>query len=276
MPAPNFLIIGAARCGSTYLARNIAAHPDVYLPIQKEIHYFDRDYEKGWDYYLSHFEEARPGHKAIGEATPTYMCSKKRCDRIYRNLPDAKLIAILRDPVDRAYSHYWNLVAEDPETAKMTYQRKRSVHPFEEKLESHSRPIEDGLYAKNLAPFIDHFGREQLHVVIYEEITANPHPHLEQLFRFLEVDGTFRSPLVGRRINSSSQKHGRSSFLLRLYNLTTAYISIPFIARWIERANEVPYPPMEARTKKQLQQQFAAPNRDLEAMIGRKIECWNY
>ncbi len=271
---PNFLIIGAARSGSTYLARNLATHPNVFIPVEKELHFFDRHYNKGWAYYKNFFEEAASTHKVIGEATPTYMTTVEWADRIHEHLPDTKLIAILRDPVDRAYSHYWNVVAGYEDTEGMTYAEKVEAHPFEETLETHDRLIEDGLYAQNLRPFLDRFGRDQLLVLIYEEVTQNPAPHLARAFQFLGVDDSFRSPLLDRRINSTSQKHGRSSLLLRMYNFFTAYINLPSLAGLIEETNEVEYPPMDSETRSQLEKRFEEPNRDLEQLLDRSIDAW--
>jgi len=276
MAIPNFLIIGAARSGSTYLARNLATHPSVFLPVEKELHYFDRADEQDWDDYQQYFNGTEAEHTAIGEATPTYMCSAETAARIHEALPEAKLIAILRDPVDRAYSHYWNVVAEYEETASMSYAEKKEAHPFSEKLETHPRLIEDGLYAENLQPFLDCFGRDQLLVLIFEEVTEDPDTHFWRAFRFLGVDDEFRSPLLDRRINSSSQKHGRSHLLLRLYNFFTAYVQVPFLARFIEQTNELTYPPMRDDLRAELAERFEAPNRQLERLLGRPIHEWSH
>ena len=273
MAVPDFLIIGAARAGSTYLARNLATHPDVFIPNQKELHFFDWNYNEGWDHYQQFFDTAAPDHQAVGEATPTYMCSETVAQRIHTHLPDAKLIAILRDPVDRAYSHYWNAVAEKMGTSA-SYAEKKQEYPFEEALESRPRLIEDGLYEQNLRPFFERFGKEQISVLLFEEVVEHPDPYFQKVFRFLEVDDTFQSPLVDRRINSSSQKHGWSRLLLRLYNFTTAYVHIPFVARWIETANESAYPPMRQEVRNRLENRFERSNRRLEELLGRSLEAW--
>lgn len=102
----NFLIVGAMRCGTTFLAHCLGAHPDIYIPRAKEIHYFDVHFEKGPEWYKRKFSGAKKEH-AVGEATQSYMYLDYVPPRIASLLPDARLIAILRNPVDRAYSHYW-------------------------------------------------------------------------------------------------------------------------------------------------------------------------
>lgn len=104
---PNYLIIGTQRGGTSALARGIANHPDVYLAPGKEMHYFDRSYHEGPASYERHFAGA-DGFAAVGEATPDYMYIEEARMRMASDLPGVRLIAILRDPVARAYSAYWH------------------------------------------------------------------------------------------------------------------------------------------------------------------------
>src|SRR4051812_42429120 len=106
--APDFLIVGAAKAGTTSLAAYLAEHPDVFMARRKELHFFGREkeYRRGWEWYCSHFEGAGDA-RAVGEATPDYMWRERAVERIAQDLPKARIIATLRHPVDRAYSHYW-------------------------------------------------------------------------------------------------------------------------------------------------------------------------
>ena len=100
---PTFLIVGAQKSGTTSLVHYLAAHPQVYARID-EVHFFDRNYERGLDWYSSQFEDA----VVVGESSPEYMFRPEVPPRVAADLPGVKLVAILRDPVDRAYSHYWH------------------------------------------------------------------------------------------------------------------------------------------------------------------------
>ena len=102
---PNFVVIGAMRSGSTSLYKYLQAHPDVFMP-RKEIHFFDVKWDRGIAWYHTRFE-GYAGQTAIGEATPTYLADPVALDRMAATIPDARLVAVLRDPIDRAYSHYW-------------------------------------------------------------------------------------------------------------------------------------------------------------------------
>ena len=106
---PNFLVIGAQRSGTTWLDTALRAHPQVYLPERrKEIHYFDEHYSRGAEWYREFFSAAaaRPGLKAIGEVTPRYLFDPLVPQRIAGDFPSMRLIAILRNPADRAYSQF--------------------------------------------------------------------------------------------------------------------------------------------------------------------------
>jgi Sulfotransferase family len=110
---PNFFVVGAAKSGTTSIYRYLRQHPDVYMPIVKELHWFSRlepNPRQGFhpitseEEYLSLFEGWR-GERAIGEASPSYLWDPKAPERIQRSVPSAKILILLREPVDRAFSH---------------------------------------------------------------------------------------------------------------------------------------------------------------------------
>src|SRR5689334_25080325 len=105
MTLPNFVVIGAPKAGTTALSRYLGDHRDGFVAAQKEVHYFDRDhlFSRGVEWYEAQFEGAG-GVRAVGDATPGYMYSREAIDRMAALLPDVRLIATLRNPVDRAYS----------------------------------------------------------------------------------------------------------------------------------------------------------------------------
>ena len=130
--APSFLVIGAQRSGSTALYRHLAAHPAILPPLRKEVHYFDFQYAKGRAWYLAHFpgiqERITGNYRAITfEASPYYMLHPLAPERIMAFNPDMKLIAILRDPVDRALSHYHHEARRGVET--LTFEEAIAAEP---------------------------------------------------------------------------------------------------------------------------------------------------
>lgn len=103
---PDFIVVGAQKAGSTSLFAYLAAHPDVDQPLVKEIHYFDLWADRGHSWYRSHFPLRSTSTCMSGEASPLYMAYPNALERIARDLPDVKVVAILREPVARLVSHY--------------------------------------------------------------------------------------------------------------------------------------------------------------------------
>jgi hypothetical protein len=193
---PNFLVIGAEKAGTTWLHQQLKKHPEIFLPETKEIHFFNkyssnlikRDYfQLGIEWYADFFKQYT-GEKAIGEVTPMYICDPEALLRIYQTLPHVKLIVILRDPVHRAYSHYW--MAKQKNHTKLTF---REIIKQKE-----PRFIGRGLYYKQLKVCYELFQPEQIMVLFYEEVFKDSEYWLIQICKFLVVDDSFYSnnPIV--------------------------------------------------------------------------------
>ena len=204
MTLPNFLIIGAPRCGTTSLYEYLQQHPDVFMSEVKEPHFFafeedsaperlpePDDYIRNFAEYCALFEPGK-AKKAIGEASSMYLESHEAPARIHRMIPDARLVALLRNPADRAYSHY-------------TIHREIFIDPaptFREALEQEPQRIRDGwrsnwryrehgFYAKHLTNFYKHFDPSQVRVYLFEDLTKRPQETLADLCSFLGIDPSF-------------------------------------------------------------------------------------
>jgi Sulfotransferase domain len=193
---PDFIIGGAPRSGTTWLYELLDRHPDVYMakPLKPEPKFFLRDdlYAKGLSHYSQAWFAGAGDDEVAGEKSTDYLESAAAAARIARDLPRVKLVFILREPVDRAYSNYlWTkmngLETESFETAiRLEAQRERELP---ERLRF-TRPysyFSRGLYADLLAPYFKTFPRAQLLVVRYEDITERPAALAESLHRFLGV-----------------------------------------------------------------------------------------
>ncbi len=130
---PTFLGIGTQRGATTWLANCLREHPDVFVPELKEASFFDIHYRYGWHFYEGFFGGAQ-NVKAVGEITPDYLYCLKCPERIARHLPDVKLFAILRNPIERAYSAY------------IFFEKFRDAGSFENALHMHIHLMQKGLY----------------------------------------------------------------------------------------------------------------------------------
>ena len=221
MTLPSFIILGAAKAGTTALYRYMEQHPQIGMSRVKETNYFalagesldfrgpgDRDYIGRFtvtteDDYAEQFRGCE-GSDAIGEASPLYLYSEKVPRRLADAVPDAKLIAILRNPVDRAFSAFLHLVRD----------RRETTRDFGEALRLEDSRVADrwehiwhyrrmGLYHEQLMRYLEHFDRDQIRVHIYRDFRTGPAEVLADLFRFVGVSDGF-VPDMSIRHNISS------------------------------------------------------------------------
>lgn len=197
---PDFLVIGGQRCGSTSLYNLLIQHPRIAPAFRKEIQYWSLRCDRSLAWYRSHFPLARAGEAGIrsGEATPYYLFHPAVPARIRAVLPDVKLIAVLREPVARAYSHYQHEVrsgreAESFEEAirlepeRLRGERERLLRdPGYYSFEHHRHAyLARGAYAEQLAEWLRHFSRDQMLVMDSRELFEHPGWAVNRAFRFL-------------------------------------------------------------------------------------------
>jgi hypothetical protein len=193
---PEFIIGGAPRSGTTWLYALLDRHPDVHMagPLAPEPKFFLRDdeYAKGLQYYSDRWFAAADASKVAGEKSTDYLESAEAASRIARDLPQVKLIFILREPVSRAYSNYlWSkmngLEKEDFATAlRLEAQREREL-PERWKFTRPFSYFSRGLYADLLAAYFNRFMERQLLVARFEDIIERPGVLAETVHRFIGV-----------------------------------------------------------------------------------------
>jgi len=200
---PNFLVIGAQKAGTTALHGYLRQHPAVFCPDWKELHYFSLKYPLGERWYLSHFplKATHRSEIAVGEATPAYLFDPRSPARVHAFDPDMKLIVTVRDPVERAYSHYWMEVETRDETrsfeeaiaweeAEIWPELERWVADpaYVSALPLFGRSyVARSCYADHLERWLTLFPREQLHALTSEELLTDPARALYGVERFLGV-----------------------------------------------------------------------------------------
>ena len=194
---PDFIIIGSPRCGTTSLYKYITSHPQILPAANKEICFFSEHFNKGLAWYQAHFPPPIEAHHFLtGEATPTYLTHPLAPSRLHGCLPKVKLIVILRNPVDRALSHYQMLVrrgtecrtfekAIDDELQLLSAATETSL--ADKSYWKNCHYIYKSLYACSLKQWMNLFPREQFLILQSEEFYANPTATLSQVFNFLDL-----------------------------------------------------------------------------------------
>ena len=247
---PNFFIPGAAHSATTSLWQYLRQHPDIYMPPVfdlKEPSHFCTRYKfamTDWQTYLGLFAEAKT-QRRVGEASTPYLTSPESPAMIKRVIPDARFIISLRNPADRAYSLYkWMhqygfetlpTFAEGLETETKERLDCDEFHDNNCQYYYNFLYFNSGLYYEQVKRFFDTFGRQQVHVIIFEEFIRQPAEHLRQIFTFLDVDPSFVPAMEVH--NQTSRKYG----------------------------------PIDPAARARLLEQYAPNIRQLEALLGRDL-----
>lgn len=223
MRKPDFICIGAQKAGTTSLQDLLVQHPSIYLSPQKEIKFFHRDehYQKGMEWYLNHFNNALP-NQLIGDITPDYILYANTAERIATDLgKDIKIIAILRNPVDRTFSqfnfHRAAKVEKESDFNKIIknyppidYENNTFINWF-----TPSYYIERSLYYHQLKRYFDIFPKENIHIAIFEELFGNQHEvEMNKLYAFLGL----AKPLTQSIIHSHSTRVPKENFTYHFIN----------------------------------------------------------
>ena len=178
---PNFLGIGAVKAGTTWLHRNLFEHPDLYLPLQKPVFFWDRHLEKGVETYARIFEPGRD--KLRGEFTASYsVLSAETKDLIRELISDLKLVIVLREPKSRA----WSEAKMDLTLIQERDKGSLSEDDYIEFIRS-EKCRERGDYAAIIREWSKRFPREQIYIGLYDDIVNEPQKLLTEVFDFLDV-----------------------------------------------------------------------------------------
>jgi hypothetical protein len=188
---PDFVIIGATKCATTWLTENLRAHPEVFMP-SSELHYFSRTYDEGEESYRAQFVAAPEG-RMIGEKSASYLPHPETPARLHQLLPEARLIVQLRNPIERAYSDYC-----------MHYRRGEVGRDIARYLDARRSPIprllDDGLYYRHLTNFMRVFPPEQIKALLYDDIRERPTEVFHSVCSFLGIDAAVGPQAVNRRV----------------------------------------------------------------------------
>lgn len=205
---PDFLVIGVHRGGTSAFYYHLTEHPDIAAATTKEINYFDKHFHKGTLWYRTHFPtlarkryiEMKGGRLLTGEASPHYLLHPRAAERVARIVPHARLIALLRNPIDRAYSHYrrylhlgWETLpfaevsACEEQRLRQAFAEGAAVGDDPRDIVGRTSYLARGIYADQLQRWMRLIPREQLLVLRSEDFYADPPHVLKQALAFLDV-----------------------------------------------------------------------------------------
>ena len=290
---PDFIIAGAPKCSTTALAFFLSEHPGVSISRIKEPRFFTKikgdmektiagegprlsgNYEKGFEWYRSLFADVLP-NQLTGEASTVYFCNEDAAELIYKEVPKVKIVFLLRDPVKRLYSHYWQ-----------EYKLGFKFPSFEEMVAANNPRFvyykKISAYKENLIRYLQLFEREQILILIQEEFEKDAAEHFKKVQEFLglpifDVD-------LNKRVNDQVvPKNRRIARILTVMQSSQVKKIIPEgllirASRWrrnLFSANTetFKYPPIDETIYKTLKKDFEKDIVFVEELIGRKIGEW--
>ena len=298
MTMPNFLIIGTAKSGTTALYNYLKQHPQVYVSPVKEPKFFAYEGEKldfrgpgdrvanssvvtDIEAYRALFAKAS-GETVLGEASPLYLYIPKARERIRHYVPEAKLIAILRNPAERAYSHFSQMVRDGREP----------LDDFSQALGAEEERVRDnwafgwhykrmGFYHAQLERYFDVFGREQIKVYLYEDLKTDPVGVLREIFRFLGVDDAFVPDMsLKHNVSGIPKSQALHAFIRQSHPIKSVFK--PFVPEGLRlrlktslrNRNLRQPPPLSPEVRKELAEAYREDILRLQGLIRRDLSTW--
>lgn len=296
MNQPNFFIVGAPKCGTTALSDYLSEHPNVYISAPKEPRFFAEYFQlpniKTWDQYLSLFQNAE-GKLAIGEASVHYLCSSTAIEKIYQYKPDAKIIAMLRNPIDLVYSYHSQLFFNQDEV-EVDFEKAWRLQDARERGENLPPLAENpkalqyrmigqlGSQVENLLSF---FKPQQVKIILFDDFKTSTQSIYEEVLSFLNVPSDHRSHFP--RINAN--KKYKVAWLALLTDRTPKVVLDGVkiakqavgvksfgIANAVRQINNQEYqrPPLSPHFRSELIKEFQEEIDKLEKILNRDLSHW--
>jgi hypothetical protein len=289
----DFLCLGAQKAGTSYLVGALRSHPDIQLPGCKELHFFSPigEYKSHGDFAQSNFGKDLDWHRqqfqvddrVRGEVSTHYLFDPDCAKRIKRSFPDVKLFAILRNPVDRAFSQY------NMERYKTAKERRPLMQIVRD--EPDNEILMRGMYFQQLVPFMELFGPDQIRAYLFEDMISDPASFFADLYTFIGVDPGFMPSVTNRRVNSSRRTRfplvtkgirftRRSLETLGLRSVVRSLIHVG-AGRWIRnfntRYNHIPVDfELSPGDRLALQEVYLPDIERLETLIARDLRAWKH
>lgn len=261
----NFLMVGCQRCGSTWVDTALREHPQIYLPANKQTYFFDSTYARGLDWYLSHFENATSEHKAVGEIATGY-CLTESIPRVAEHFPHVKLMMSVRNPTERAYSYFQS------RSVKFGW---KTMH---EAVEDQPDILERGQYIDQIQGLLEHYDRERLLLLFYDDLKTNDRRYLKTILRHLEVNEHFESSKIGQLVQVTMypklRRNLRRVGMAPLIDLVSKSPLGDVLRARLKQSNVRRYAPMDEKTQRYLDDHYRSYNRQLAEFAGRDLAHW--
>jgi len=285
---PNFIIVGAPKAGTTSLYHYLSEHPDVFMSEPKEVNFFSKEEIEAQGLYYTDFKVKDMGayqrlfdgvkhEKAVGEGSVSYLYYPDTPKKIKVALPDVKIIILLRNPVERAFSHY--LMDLRLGLVDIPFENIVSHDVTNQKIDLfYQQYIELGLYYEQVKRYLNIFGQEKVKIYLQEDLRTRSDDVITGLYAFLGVDKSYR-PDMERQHNAFSMPKRNMIGNLYTYNFMRALVRniIPDKLKNIMKGfvfDNKPKPVLAPETKRKLQDLYLGDIEKLEKVIDRDLSAW--
>ncbi len=278
---PDFIGIGAQKCASTWLYRILEDHPDAFVSEPKELDFFSCYFVRGYQWYLEHFRDAG-GHGAVGEISPSYFHCADAPRRVRDFLESVKIILTLRDPIERAYSQHLHSV-------RLGFVSGSDLS-FESAAQANPTYVDQSRYSKHIDNWLGVFPKDQVCILLLEDIKADPVAESRRLYRFLGIDERHRSRFLEKKANPSQDvrmeglekllrtlgRAGRRLGMHRLVEATKHSAPIESLRQKNRKNLRDIVPPMREETVATLRETFDEDVRYVKALLDRDSLPWKH
>jgi hypothetical protein len=276
MPLPTFLVIGSQKAATTSTYEVLRRHPEIAMSQVKETNYFIQDdrYEQGTSFYESFFERCSSCAEAIGEASPGYVCHPDGAARIHALLPHAKLILTVRNPIRRAYAQYWDHRRQFNEP--LSFEKAVEIALSDEYCPGRRGYFSRGVYIGHIRRFLQYFQREQLLVLVVDDLETDATQFYRRCFRFLGVDPSFTCPEMHAPHNISKIWNNPFHRILLQYPGLAGRVP-PRLCACTRIGRQVPFrpPPIHPAVEMKLLKFYRPYNEQLSEFLNRSLPGWN-
>lgn len=310
MKLPNFFIVGSAKSGTTSIYNYLKQHPDIFMSPIKETHHFSTDIDsskfrpdyaanlninidswlngdqkkeifhafvKDWDKYLKLFKNSE-NQKAIGEVTNSYLYSKEAAKNIRSKFPEGKIIMILRNPVERAFSHFLMDLKSGLETGSFLEAFKKDMAKSNKGWGISNVYYEIGMYYEQVKRYLTIFPQEQIKIILYDDYRNDAIKTLKEICNFLNIDSNFEFEFSKEHNKAMIPKSGAVALMMRQKGLK-AFAKKIFPKSWKNIISKIFFtnknlPKLSVDDRKYLIELYKEDIQKLSQLINRDLTSW--